>query len=128
MKIYCYKEINMTIRECYELMGSDFDGVLRRLGSEAIIARVAVKFLNDPSFGDLRSALDEGRTEDAFRAAHTLKGVCVNLGFDKLYESSSVLTELLRAGRTDGADELFAQIEASYGKTVEALTAFKDSQ
>lgn len=39
----------MTIRECYELTGSDFDAVLRRLGNEAIIARVAVKFLNDPS-------------------------------------------------------------------------------
>ena len=118
----------MTIRECYENMGSDFDGVLRRLGSEAIIASVAVKFLNDPSFNDLRSALSEGRVQDAFRAAHTLKGVCVNLGFDKLYSCSSELTELLRAGRTDGADELFAKIEDSYGMTVNALTSFLDSQ
>lgn len=118
----------MTIRECYENMGSDFDGVLRRLGSEAIIARVAVKFLNDPSFSDLKSALAENRVQDAFRAAHTLKGVCVNLGFDKLYECSSELTELLRAGRTDGSDELFAKIEENYGMTVDAHTAFRDAQ
>ena len=118
----------MTIRGCYENMGSDYDGVLRRLGSEAIIARVAVKFLNDPSFNDLKIALAENRIQDAFRAAHTLKGVCVNLGFDKLYEFSSELTELLRAGITDGADVLFARIEESYGMTVNAITSFRDAQ
>lgn len=118
----------MTIRECYGLMGSDFNSVLSRLGSEAIISRVAVKFLNDPSFADLKSALADGRVEDAFRAAHTLKGVCVNLGFDKLYKCSSELTELLRAGRTDGADVLFAEIEKNYEMTVSALRSFKDSQ
>ncbi len=118
----------MTIRKCYELMGSNYDSVLSRLGSEAIIARVAVKFLNDPSFTDLKSALGDGRTEDAFRAAHTLKGVCVNLGFDKLYESSSALTELLRAGRTDGADVMLAAIEKNYNETVSALTSFKENQ
>ena len=34
--------------------------------------------------------------EDAFRGAHTLKGVCQNLSFDHLYEVSNELTELLR--------------------------------
>ena len=34
--------------------------------------------------------------EDAFRSAHTLKGVCQNLSFDRLYEVSNELTELLR--------------------------------
>lgn len=117
----------MTIRECYELTGSDFDAVLRRLGNEAIIARVAVKFLNDPSFSDLKSALADGRTEDAFRAAHTLKGVSVNLGFDRLYECSSALTELLRTGAADGADELFAEVEQNHIMTTEALTRYRDS-
>lgn len=118
----------MTIRQCYENMGSDFDGVLRRLGSEAMISRVAVKFLNDPSFNNLKSALAAGRTEEAFLAAHTLKGVCVNLGFDKLYECSSALTELLRTGSTDGADALMAEVEKNYEITAAALREFRDSQ
>ena len=37
-----------------------------------------------------------GNYEDAFRGAHTLKGVCQNLSFDRLYEASNELTELLR--------------------------------
>lgn len=117
----------MTIRECYELMESDFDGVLRRLGNENIIARVAVKFLNDNSINELKSALSDGRSEDAFRAAHTLKGVCVNLGFDRLYECSSELTELLRDGSMDGADTLLSRVEESYALTSDALKRFKES-
>ncbi len=114
----------MTIRECYELMGSDFDGVLRRLGSEAIISKFAVKFLNDPSFSDLKSAMQDRRAEDAFRAAHTLKGVCVNLGFDRLHKVSSDLTEALRGRTFDGTEELYKLVEEEYNRTVDALRAF----
>ena len=42
------KEAGMTIKECCEKVGSDYDGVLKRLGSEALVKRFAVKFLNDP--------------------------------------------------------------------------------
>ena len=27
----------MTVKECYEKVGSDYDGVLKRLGSEALV-------------------------------------------------------------------------------------------
>ncbi len=41
--------------------------------------------------------MENGDTETAFRAAHTLKGICMNLGFDRLYEASYDITEVLRA-------------------------------
>ena len=47
----------MTVRESYEKIGSNFDEVLRRLGSEALVKRFALKFLNDTSFQDLKDAL-----------------------------------------------------------------------
>ena len=43
----------MTVKECYEQMGSDYEGVLGRMGSEAMIKRFALKFLQDPSFNNL---------------------------------------------------------------------------
>ena len=86
----------MTVRESYEKIGSNFDEVLRRLGSEALVKRFALKFLNDTSFQDLKDALVKKDGETAFRAAHTLKGVCLNLGFDRLYEVSAELTEKLK--------------------------------
>ena len=86
----------MTVRECYEKIGSDFDKVLGRMGSEALVKRFAVKFLEDKSFEELTESLKEKDGEDAFRAAHTLKGICANLGLDRLYEADCELTEKLR--------------------------------
>ena len=82
----------MTVKECYEQIGSDYAGVLKRLGSEALVKRFALKFLKDPSYQELKDALIKKDGETAFRAAHTLKGVCLNLGCDRLYESSAELT------------------------------------
>lgn len=47
----------MTVKECYEQMGSDYEGVLGRMGSEAMIKRFALKFLQDPSFNNLKENL-----------------------------------------------------------------------
>ena len=37
------KEAGMTIKECYEKVGSDYDGVLKRLGStcEKICSKIS---------------------------------------------------------------------------------------
>ena len=112
----------MTVKECYEKVGSDYDGVLKRLGSEALVKRFAVKFLNDPSFQDLTDGLAAQDGEKAFRAAHTLKGICLNLGFDNLFAPSQELTEKLRGATTiEGTDELFAAVEKEYDRTCGAL-------
>lgn len=112
----------MTIKECYEKVGSDYDGVLKRLGSEALVKRFAVKFLNDPSFQELTDGLAAQDGEKAFRAAHTLKGVCLNLGFiTELYKVSAELTEVLRGRETAGSDELYAQVKEQYTSLTEAI-------
>ena len=111
----------MTVRECYEQMGADFDNVLGRLGSEQMLQRFALKFLNDTSYQTLEETLKEKNVEQAFRAAHTLKGVCLNLGFDNLFTVSSELTERLRAGELDGTEELFEKVKEQYEITVKAI-------
>ena len=111
----------MTVRECYEELGSDFDKVLSRLVSEALVKKFALKFLDDPSFGQLETALADKDAETAFRAAHTLKGVCLNLGFDELFEVSAELTEKLRGRKTAGSEELFQKVSQKYQKTVTAI-------
>lgn len=111
----------MTVRECYEQMGADFDNVLGRLGSEQMVQRFALKFLNDTSYQTLEETLKEKNVEQAFRAAHTLKGVCLNLGFDNLFTVSSELTERLRAGELDGTEELFEKVKEQYEITMKAI-------
>ena len=117
----------MTVRESYEKMGANYDGVLSRLGNEMLIKKFAVKFLKDPSFQDLTDAIEQGDAERAFRAAHTLKGICLNLGFDNLFAVSSELTEKLRAGELDGTEALFEKVKEQYDITVSAIRQLEAS-
>ncbi len=118
----------MTIQQVYEAIGGNFPDAMERLPGEAFITRFALKFLDDNSFSNLQTALKEGNAEDAFRAAHTLKGVCQNLGFENLYVPAAALTEALRGRTFDGVAELVPPVEAEYHKTVAALNAFKAEQ
>lgn len=104
----------MTIKECYEEIGSSYQEVAERIGSEKILEKFVKKFPTDKSFEELKLGLQEKDVETAFRAAHTLKGICLNLGFDKLYEVCSELTEKLRGKELDGTEELFAAVEEQY--------------
>ena len=67
----------MTVKECYESMESYYEGVIGRMGSEELVKRFALKFPDDPSYFNLEKAIQEQNAEEAFRAAHTLKGVCL---------------------------------------------------
>ena len=116
----------MTIKECYEQMGADYEDVLGRLRNEALIRKFAKKFLEDGSFQMLKDGLAKKDGEMAFRAAHTLKGVCQNLGFDNLYEPSFDITEKLRGRDTEGCEELFAKVEEQYNKTAVAIRMLGD--
>lgn len=108
----------MTIEECYKNVGADYADVIRRLGSEETARYFALKFLNDGTFSQLESALNAGDGETAFRAAHTLKGIALNLGFDSLYKADFDLTEKLRGRSTDGCEEFFCRHEKGVRKPV----------
>ena len=113
----------MTIQECYEAIGGNYEEVLGRLQSEALIRKFTLKFLEDPSYLQLKLALENKNYEDAFRSAHTLKGVCQNLSFDRLYEVSNELTELLRdrTGAQPGISEAMEKVTEVYEMTIEEI-------
>ncbi len=112
-----------ALREAYSKIGADYEDVLHRLmDSDAMVARFAGKFLDDPSMGQLNDALAAGDVQAAFRAAHTLKGVTQNLGLSNIYKPASELTEVLRAGSMDGVDALAAAVREQHEATLAALT------
>lgn len=69
-----------------------------------------------------------GNREEAFRAAHTIKGVCSNLAFTQLLQFSSQLTELLRedGGDSEQVQALFGQVRESYQRTAQAIRSFRE--
>ena len=113
----------MTIQECYAQMGADYSEVLGRLYNESMIRKFALLFLKDDSYQNLETALAKADVKEAFRAAHTLKGVCQNLGFSNLYAPTYTLTETLRAGQLEGTKEQFAAVAEQYKITVDAIRA-----
>ena len=117
----------MTIVECYQQLGGNLENVKTRLPSDSLIKRFIIKFLDDSSYSELCRALEEGQREEAFRAAHTLKGVCANLGFDRLMTSVSALTELLRPkdiGIPEEAVSMMKDVKHDYEMTVGAIRAY----
>ena len=117
----------MTIRECYDVFGGDFDGVMKRLIDENRVERFALKFLDESSMKQLRISLIEDDQESAFRAAHTIKGICQNLGFTHLGNSSGALTDYLRKGLNGNWQELLHQTEMDYREVIDALKQLEDS-
>ena len=118
----------MTIQECYQMLGGDYDQVMARLPSAKMIERFVGLFLNDASYEQLCQAMAAGNRAEAFRAAHTLKGVSANLSFTKLMTSVSELTELLRpesAAIPAGADRLMETVRQDYETTVSAIRAYQ---
>lgn len=117
----------MTLKSFYDTIGGDYDDVTKRLISEEFASRMVVKFLSDGSFAALASAMEKRNIEEAFRAAHTLKGVAQNLGFTNLGKSASALTEVLRARTFDGADELYEKVKSDYDFLIAVLKEFAAS-
>ncbi len=116
----------MTIQECYASFGGDFDDVRRRIPKDELIRRFALKFLDDKSYEKLQAGLENDDMDQAFRAAHSLKGVSQNLSFRKLGVSASALTEVLRHWESAPVDkvrcgELFQQVAVDYEATTAAI-------
>lgn len=118
----------MDVKAFYEQIGGSYEDVIGRMQLEKLVVKYLLKFADDPSFHQLDLAMQHQDMDGAFRASHTLKGICGNLGLKRLYEASHVLTESLR-NHEDGekVSELFLIVQKEYKQVVRALETFKDN-
>ena len=105
----------MELKEVYEKIGGDYDDVVRRLMGEKLVRKFLLKFLDDKSYADLERTLSEGDYKEAFRAAHTLKGVCQNLSLTSLRNEDTAVP-----GNPNISDYM-SKVTAEYHKTIEAI-------
>ena len=104
------EQTTMEIKKFYETIGSDYYDVAKRMGSEKLVVHFVGRFMEDKTYMML---------EEAFRTAHMLKGVCSNLGFGRLQNAASELTEVLRKGTFEGSEPLFENVRAEYNRVVD---------
>lgn len=116
----------MRLEECYQKLGGDLDEVLARLKKEERIHRLIKKIPEDVTMQQLREALEGKDYEEAFRYAHNLKGMCVNLGLVDLGHAASVLTECLRGGvPKENPQPMMLEVERYYTVAVEAISSLE---
>ena len=116
----------MTVQEFYTAIGGNYNDALQRLMNDALVYRFLMKFPADKSFEQLKTALENQDVEAAFSAAHTLKGVTLNLAFERLAQASVTLTDALRPEHRDGYafddfGAMFADVEKEYAAVCAAL-------
>lgn len=122
----------MNLEECYEYFGGSYADVKSRLMKDELIQRLVIKFLADPSYGNLSKAMEQADHGAAFRAVHTLKGVSQNLSFDRLSSSTHELTETLRRWEREPVDEekcaqQWQQVSADYEAVAHAIRMLQES-
>ncbi len=110
----------MTIQEFYQSIGADGNSVIARFaGSEALARKFVLKFGEDNTFSQLEEAMKADDKESILRTAHTLKGVCGNLGLDCLTVPATNIVAMVRAQDYEG-------IPAEYEKACKAYELIQE--
>lgn len=117
----------MNLKDCYIKFDGDFDEVMGRLRREQLIVKFLYKFLDDKSFDQFETAMGNKDYDEALRAAHTLKGICQNLSFTRLYESSNQITNALKENDYSKAIDMAPQLSKYYYQITHAVEEYKGS-
>jgi HPt (histidine-containing phosphotransfer) domain-containing protein len=119
----------MTVKECYDRIGGSYDEAKKRLMTDKLMVKFLGMFLRDTSFQQITEALSQNNYEEAFKGAHSLKGVCHNMAFSALCAAADPLTEELRGkGSGESVQQLYEKTKEVYELTVQTIKEFIDSQ
>lgn len=93
----------------------------RFMGNEPLYLKFLLQFESDENYSRLCDAMERGDCQDAFVAAHTLKGVCGNLSINRMENILREQVEYLRNGELDKAQKMMEGLKAEYEQVKEVL-------
>ena len=105
-------------------IGVDYDEVLKRfMGKEDFYLRMLTKFLDDKNYEGLKQAVEQKNWREAFTYAHTVKGLCGNLGLGGMLDYVAPLTEEVRSEpyNEESIVNYMDNVSKAYEKTVEVI-------
>ena len=91
----------LTIETLNDFGVNTKEGLTRCMNNEKFYFKMLKMGLASDQFEKLGAALDAGKLDEAFEAAHALKGVLGNLALTPIYTPLAEMTELLRAGKSE---------------------------
>ena len=66
--------------------------------------------------------------DEALRAVNTLKGICQNISFARLFESSSLVTKALKENDWNQAVDMMPRLSRDYYELINAIEELKRSK
>ncbi len=103
---------------------TDIDSALRRLsGNETLYCHCLNAFLQDTTILELNEAIQTQAWDEAFTAAHALKGLAGNMGFIPLFHATGELVVLIRNGKIKEIDPSNQRLRGIYNEVCDAIRA-----
>lgn len=120
----------MTLQELYASIDGNYDHAVQIMRMEKLINRYLSKFPNSGVYEALAAAGESMDPTALFESAHAMKGICANMGFDKMSAAAGEITEEFRPGstRTLSDDEVkarIADIGVMYQHTVDGIRQYE---
>ena len=109
--------------------GIDYADALDRVdGDGDFYKTLAMKYLENDNYNNLVSAMDVKDFDEAYKAAHALKGISGNLSFNDLFTSSAEVSDALFQGEYQAAEKLLPQVTADNKKVLEGLEKWQNGE
>ena len=120
----------MTLQELYASIDGSYDRAVQIMRMEKLINRYLSKFPNSGVYEALAAAGESMDPTALFESAHAMKGVCANMGFDKMAAAAGEITEEFRPGNTrslsdDEVKARIADIGVMYRHTVDGIRQYE---
>ena len=72
----------MNIQEFYDSIDENYENVSSRMmGNQKLVEKFVRKFLEDPTYKQIKESVEKMDYDEILRATHTMKGVASNLEF-----------------------------------------------
>lgn len=113
------------ISEFYDLIGSDYKALLKRLDNkEDRLISYLKMYCNDKTFKNAQEAMRDNSYEDMYIYIHSIKGVSANLDIDIIVEVCESVLKAIKVDNKEDIKQSFEIFEAKYIETTESLKKF----
>lgn len=101
--------------------------ISRFMGNETMYLKFLGKFLNDQNYINIGKNIESENYEEAYKCAHTLKGVAANLGLKPVQSTVSQLVEELRGKKNEEVNaervkEEWQKVKKAYEQIFEVIS------
>jgi len=112
----------MDIQEFYDSIDENYENVSSRMmGNQKLVEKFVRKFLEDPTYKQIKESVYMLDYDEILRATHTMKGIASNLEFTQLQQKSAKAVDMIRAGEKETVLPVIDEIEKEYQKVVDAI-------